>query len=320
MADDDGGADASDEQRAKWRNTAKYLTYRGLATALGRLPESIARTGANGVASIMARRGGPALQMNERHIRRVLQSEGPDSSPPVTPDPELVKRWSRRTYREYAQYWVDGARLPYTDATTIRARMMFERGENILRESAFSGRGTVLALPHVGSWEWGGAWLALEDMPMTAVVERLDPPQLFEWFLGQRAEMGLVGVPLGDGSSSVVLRALRQGAVVGLVSDRDLVGNGIELEFFGEKTTLPGGAATLALRSGADLIPAVVYAGPGTWHTCVVGEPLDTTRTGTFRADVARLTRELATIFEGYIRRRPEQWHLYQPNWPSDRP
>jgi KDO2-lipid IV(A) lauroyltransferase len=282
---------------------------------MGRLPEPLARGAAGGVARALAWRGGPVLAMNERHMRRVLESEAEG----VVADPALVRRWSRRTYREYSQYWVDGARLPYTSAEVVRARMTFERGEEFLRRAAFSGRGAVLALPHVGSWEWGGAWLALEGMPMTAVVERLEPPQLFAWILGQRAEMGLTGVPLGEGSSAVVLRALRRGAVVGLVSDRDLVGNGVDVEFFGEKTTLPGGAATLALRTGADLIPAAVYAGPGNWHTCVVGEPLDTTRTGSLRADVARLTQELATIFEGYIRRRPEQWHLYQPNWPSDR-
>ena len=49
--------------------------------------------------------------------------------------------------------------------------------------------------------------------------------------------------------------------------DRDLVGNGIEVEFFGETTTLPAGAGALALRTGATLIPAVVYTGPGRWHT-----------------------------------------------------
>ena len=107
--------------------------------------------------------------------------------------------------------------------------------------------------------------------------------------------------------------------MVGLVSDRDLVGNGIEVEFFGERTTLPGGAATLALRTGAVLLPVVVYSGPGRWHTGVVQPPLDTTRRGTLRADVQRLTQELATCFEEFILRQPEQWHLYQPNWPSDR-
>ena len=177
-----------------------------------------------------------------------------------------------------------------------------------------------MALPHVGSWEWGGYWLALEGMPMTAVVERLEPEQLFEWFVGQREAMGLTAVPLGEGSSAALLRALKDGQIAGLVSDRDLVGNGVEVEFFGERTTLPGGAATLALRTGAPLVPVVVYSGPGNWHTGVVHPPIDTTRSGSLREDVARVTQELARIFEHDIRARPEQWHLYQPNWPSDPP
>jgi phosphatidylinositol dimannoside acyltransferase len=138
--------------------------------------------------------------------------------------------------------------------------------------------------------------------------------------VGQRREMGLTAVPLGEGSGPPLLRALKNGEVVGLVSDRDLVGNGVEVEFFGERTTLPGGAATLALRTGAVLLPVMVSSGPENWHTGVVHPPLDTARSGSLRADVARLTQELATCFEGFIRRNPEQWHLYQPNWPSDRP
>jgi KDO2-lipid IV(A) lauroyltransferase len=193
-----------------------------------------------------------------------------------------------------------------------------ERGLEHLEAARDAGKGIVIALPHVGSWEWGGAWLALEGLPMTAVMERLEPEQLFEWFVAQRAAMGLTAVPMGDGSAPAMLRAIKAGEVAGLVSDRDLAGNGVPVTFFGERTTLPGGAATLALRTGAALLPSVVYSGPGNWHTGVVHEPLDTTRRGSLRSDVARLTQELADIFEGFIRRQPEQWHLYQPNWPSD--
>ena len=115
-----------------------------------------------------------------------------------------------------------------------------------------------------------------------------------------------------------LIRALKENHLAGLVSDRDIVGNGVEVEFFGEKTTMPGGAATLALRTGAPLVPVVVYSGPGSWHTGVVHEPIETVRLGTLRQDIARVTQELATVFEHDIRRHPEQWHLYQPNWPSD--
>jgi KDO2-lipid IV(A) lauroyltransferase len=289
-----------------------------MAIAMGRMPERMAVGIAGGVARVLALRGGAgsALAMNERHMRRVLGSECVDG---VEPDAALVRRWSKRTFTEYSRYWVDGSRLPFVDEHGVRSRFRFERGEEYLRAGFAQGKGVVIALPHVGSWEWGGAWLALEHMPMTAVVERLEPERLFEWFLEQRAAMGLTGVPLGDGSGPAILRALKDGAITGLVSDRDLMGNGVEVEFFGEKTTLPGGAATLALRTGAALVPAVVYSGPGNGHTGVVHPALDTTRSKSLRADVTRLTQELATIFEDFIRRHPEQWHLYQPNWPSDR-
>ncbi len=46
--------------------------------------------------------------------------------------------------------------------------------------------------------------------------------------------------------------------------------------------------------------------------------PLSLERTGRFREDVARITQDLADELEVLIRRAPEQWHLFQPNWPSD--
>jgi phosphatidylinositol dimannoside acyltransferase len=302
---------------ASWRATATYLTYRGLAEAMGHVPEPLARFAAGSVVRAMAWWGGEARDMNERHMRRVLASE---CVPGVEPDAALVRRLSKRSYTATGRYWLEGARLPSTSPATVFARMTLEGdSEQNVRTAMDEGRGVVMALPHVGSWEWGGTWLALEGWPMTAVVERVESAQLFAWFADQRAQMGLTAVPLGEGASPVLLRALKRGGLVGLVSDRDVAGNGVEVEFFGERTTLPGGAATLALRTGAALLPVVVYSGPGNWHTGVVRPRLDTTRHGSLRADVTRLTQELATLFEEFIRAHPEQWHLYQPNWPSDR-
>ena len=46
--------------------------------------------------------------------------------------------------------------------------------------------------------------------------------------------------------------------------------------------------------------------------------PLSLERTGGLRESVAAGTQALAHELEGLIRRAPEQWHLFQPNWPSD--
>ncbi len=299
----------------RFRSAATFLAYRISGAGLGVLPEPVASAVAALVGSAMARRPHGTLPLRERHLERVLAS----TSPGVAPDPEVVRRWARRSYRSYARYWVEGARLPSTRPEVVRSRFVLDWGYEHLEQAFESGRGVLLALPHVGSWEWGGAWLALEGHPMTSVAERIEPPALFRWFLEKREEMGLRIVPLGDESTGRLLRELRSGGLVGLVCDRDIAGGGVPVEFFGEETTLPAGPATLALRTGAVLLPAVIYSGPAESHFAVITAPLDTTRTGSLRTDVARLTKELAGAFEWMVRRAPEQWYLYGPNWPSDR-
>ena len=54
-------------------------------------------------------------------------------------------------------------------------------------------------------------------------------------------------------------------------------------------------------------------------HHAVVRPPMRVERGANgLRDDVARVTAALAGELEGLIRRAPEQWHLFQPNWPSD--
>jgi phosphatidylinositol dimannoside acyltransferase len=292
------------------RAQATYLIYRGLGTAMQRLPEAVARPAATvvGLALTMARRD--ARIIYGRHLRRVLGSGLSDAD---------VRSWTRRAFLNYARYWLEGARLPAVDPQEIRARMWVESGYENLVDGMAAGRGVILALPHLGRWEWGGAWLNLQGYPMTAVAEPVDPPKLYDWFVSQRQALGLTIVPLGAEASGVLLRTLRNGGLVGLLCDRDIVGNGVEVEFFGERTTLPAGPATLALRTGAALLPAAVYGGPGRDHTGVILPPVPAERTGRLRADVTRITQQVASDLEGLIRRAPDQWYLFQPNWPSDR-
>ena len=106
--------------------------------------------------------------------------------------------------------------------------------------------------------------------------------------------------------------------MVCLLCDRFLEGASVEVEFFGERTSLPAGPATLALRTGAPLLPTAVYF-RGDSHHAIVRPPIPAEREGKLRDDVQRVTQALAHELERLIRLAPEQWHLLQPNWPSDR-
>jgi KDO2-lipid IV(A) lauroyltransferase len=222
-------------------------------------------------------------------------------------------------FGSYARYWAESLRLPGMSFEAVEAGMSWQGIGHIYR-GLEAGRGVILALPHLGGWEWAGAWIAGQGYPMTVVVEALEPPELFEWFAGFRRSVGMEVVGVGPAAATAVLRALRANHLVCLLSDRNLnTATGIDVDFFGERTSLPGGPATLALRTGAVLLPTAVYFEDGpAGHLGLVQSPIDTARHGSLREDVARVTQELALRLEGLIRRRPTQWHLMQPNWPSD--
>lgn len=271
------------------------------------LPERAVVPTAAVLGRIAARTMGGRRAMVARHQQRV---------DPTLAGSDLDER-VRSTFAAYARYWLESFRLPGTGADVLDAHMTIEGWEHI-QAGLDAGTGVILALPHLGGWEWAGFWLtSVRHVPVTVVAEAVEPPELAAWFIGLRRKFGMDVVPLGPDAGSRVARALKQNQIVGLLCDRDVVGGGVDVEFFGERTTLPGGPATLALRSGAPLLPAATYYGGGR-HLGVIHAPLDATRRGRLREDVARMTQDLAVELEGLIRLAPDQWHLMQPNWPSD--
>ena len=74
-----------------------------------------------------------------------------------------------------------------------------------------AGKGLVLALPHLGNWDAAGAWLAGEGYTITVVAEPLEPPELYDWFVETRRQLGMRVIPLvADCGSRGSARAPRQ--------------------------------------------------------------------------------------------------------------
>jgi phosphatidylinositol dimannoside acyltransferase len=285
--------------------------YQGGSELARRIPASVATILATAIGTVAGRIPGTQRSMVVRHQHRAQ---------PHLPA-HLIARNVDRAYVSYLRYWIESFSLPHLNASTVTRGLTTEGYERYLLPALERGSGAILALPHLGGWEWAGRWLADRGHRVTAVVERVDPPELFEWFVNLRTELGMNIVPLDAGAGRHVLSALNNNEVVCLLSDRDLHRNGVEVDFFGERTTLPAGPATLALRTGAPILPTAVYFSGtrGSHHLGVVRPPMDTARTAaSLRQDVSRVTQSLADELAGLIRRDPSQWHLFQPNWPSD--
>jgi len=288
---------------------ARVALFKTLGGAMERLPERFDVALASRISLLYGRRSPRAAANLRRNIAHALR-HGDD-----TLDEELLDRFVARGFASYGQYWAEGAKLPGIAPANVFARFRIGEGLEHLYDAKAKGLGTVIALPHIGSWEWGGSFLNSLGLGMTAVAEDLEPPELFAWFKEKRESIGIRIEPLDEHAGTVLLATLKEGGVIGLLCDRDIQGNGIPVTFFGETVTLPAGPATLALRTGATLVAAACYTGPGEDHFAVITPPIDTTRTRRLREDVTRVTQLVANELEGLIRRAPEQWHILQPRF-----
>jgi KDO2-lipid IV(A) lauroyltransferase len=283
--------------------TAKLYMFAG--RILERLPERFDVAVAKRVGVVLGMRSGARRHL-ESNLARVL------GAPSERVEPALLQRYVQRGFANYAQYWAEGAKLPGLAPRTITSRFRIAEGLEHLQDAFAIGNGVVIALPHVGSWEWGGSYISSLGMPMTAIAEQLEPPELFEWFKSKREAIGIHIEGLNKDAGAKLLNVLKGGGVVGLLCDRDIQGGGVEVEFFGSVVTMPGGPATLALRTGATLVAAACYTGPGRDHFAVVTAPISAVREGRLRDDVTRVTQSVAYELEGLIRRAPEQWHVLE--------
>ncbi|MCC6225722.1 MAG: phosphatidylinositol mannoside acyltransferase [Microthrixaceae bacterium] len=280
--------------------------------ALGRFAPRPLGMGVTSAAARLARATATGRrEIVERNLRRIY---GPGLSGPD------LSRKVQATFDSYARYYYDAFRLPSMETSRIAGGIVVDGVEHLEEAMAHDAVGPVLALPHLGGWEWAAAWITkVRGWGLAAVVEELDPPELFDWFLQFRESLGVNIIPLGADAAARVAAAALDKEIVCLLSDRDIGGNGVEVEFFGERTTLPAGPAVMALRTGCRILPTAVYFNEEDGVRGLVRPPLEVSRQGRLRDDVSRVTQQLAVELEILIRKAPEQWHLMQPNWPSDR-
>jgi len=290
------------------REAAGYLAYRAFDAVFGLLPEPVMRRTGEALGTLafyLARR---RRRLVQRHLRRVL---GDDAA---------LKSTTRRMFASYGRYWAE--------VFWVRARhkqQFLDHGDLIgmerIEAAVAAGRGIVLALPHLGNWDAAGAKAEQIGIPVLAVAERLPNRRIVEWFVKVRNQMGIEVVLTGKGSriTRELVARLEAGGTVALVADRDLSGRGVEVEYFGEKTTIPAGPVALAERTGAALFPVGAYFKKGRGHRFVVHAPLQIPDAPTREERVALGAQLCAAVFEDIIRVAPDQWHLFVPNWPSDR-
>ena len=273
--------------------------YAGGWALVRALPDPAAHALFRTGADLAARRGGKGIDRLRTNLARVAPEQNLDTL-------------TRDALRSYARYWCEVFRLPVTPTQRIVDGMV-ALDEHRLRNAVAAGRGTILTLPHSGNWDHAGAWCGLTGVPFTTVAERLEPASLYDRFVAFRQSLGMEVLPLTGGPRppyDVLVERLEAGGTLCLLADRDLSARGVDVEFFGATARMPAGPASLALRTGATLIPATLSFRPDGWQVAFHPEVEHT--------DVAAMTQSVADAFARGIAAHPADWHMMQRLWLED--
>lgn len=247
---------------------------------------------------------GRGMDQLRRNLTRVVGAEN------VTA--ELV----RDSVCSYARYWMEAFRLPslVADPDLMRRVTAGIIGRDIFEASLHRGRGVILVLPHSGNWDMAGMWLSSNYGQFATVAERVKPEALFDAFVDYRESLGFEVLALTGRNEPPFARlreVLNDGGVVCLLGERDLRQTGVEVQFFGEHTTMPAGPVKLAQATGAALhVVHCWFPTEDGWGFSVT-EPLEVT-------DLESTTQRMADLFAAHIAAHPADWHMLQPQWTSD--
>ena len=217
-----------------------------------------------------------------------------------------VARVARRAFQNYGRMLTDFLLMGSLTPEELLQRMTIDGLEH-LDAALAKGRGAIMAVPHMGSWDMAGSYAGALGYPIAAVAERF-PGSLNDAVVRTRQRFGLHVIALGRSAVRGITEALRANAVVALLCDLEQ-GPGVTVRFFGRRAVVPGGPAALALKTGAQLMPACQYATAPDRHHIHLEPPLTWSAGETKEA----LMQRVVGRFEDFIKERPDQWYAFRP-------
>jgi lauroyl/myristoyl acyltransferase len=236
-----------------------------------------------------------------KSVASILQRE--------TRDPE-VRKTARRCMGHFVKYIVEMLRYPYPDEDFFQKHFQLT-GKDYL--DAALREGAILVSFHLGNLDLGIRLLGSLGYPINAIVESLGWSGELDAFLQKpRAHNGVKLINTKDASARM-LEILRNNEVLALMIDCPNFGKGVKIKLGKSWVIMPTGAATLALRTGARLIPCGLVRTSNIAFRGIIGKPIDYVPSGKLAEDIRELTQRAARSMEEMALSFIDQWYIFHP-------
>ncbi len=291
----------------------KQIVSRLLRHYVLKLASAVARFLPIRVGYFLAECGGFALFLLSARRRNIV-SDNIKRVLGVEPNKSGLRWKVCNVFKNTAKSYFDLIRLSQIRFKDIEGRVTVE-GWHHLTKAVANMKGTIIATAHLGNIELAAQVLTARGIEMTVLVEPFDSnPALRKIAELRRINMCRL-LPVSIGAMRDGLQILRRGGTLAIFCDRDVQGNGLKVKFFGEETTLPVGAVSLALRTGATIVPVFSVRKASNHLAIHIEPPLRLVANGNRSQSVRANLERLVAIMERYIRQYPEQWMVLEPVW-----
>jgi KDO2-lipid IV(A) lauroyltransferase len=115
-----------------------------------------------------------------------------------------------------------------------------------------------------------------------------------------------------------MLKALKDGEVIGMLIDQDTQVKGVMADFFGRKANTPAGAAILARRRSIPVLAGFIHRTSDRSHRIVIHPPMEIIETEDVDRDILVNTERFNRVLEQEIRQDPEGWVWMHRRWMRD--
>lgn len=214
-----------------------------------------------------------------------------------------------RAWRNFAQGMREITCSIYSSKEEIRSTIAIQ-GEEHLQRAMKKGKGVIALSAHLGSFTMIGVRLAAGGYPFSAVVKQPKDPRFARLIDDYRLMVGIKTISAKPRREAArqILKALRRNEVILLIAD-EFKSGGVEVNFLGCTAPAPRGPVTLALRTGAAVLPIFVTRDHEDHLTLHIGAEIDLIKTGDLQEDVAANVSLFTGHLEAMVRRYPDQWN-----------
>ena len=219
----------------------------------------------------------------------------------------------------YVKYWIETVWLSQEGyMSQIYDHVEIVNEEEVIKLNK-NFNSFIIALPHVGNWEFAIPMGEKLNLNLLAVAEPLQDTKILDWFTDLREGLGCKIILGGKGQNTFnkLLESISEGYHVCLLADRHVGRSGVGVEFFNNMAAFPKGPVALSLETQVPIIPAT-FLYIDRKYKLVFGKPFIVPHFENDAQSIQHGLKVLSKEMEKLILLDPNQWHSIQPVWTSE--